>query len=155
MSRPVVISAGCNFGGASVTLQVLPLPGSPAPAASTSAGIPGAAASAAQGETVRVRTDLFVAGDWTGTSLCTNLDLLPGCHDETVLYHFTPRGENKVHLVADKIVDGKPESMGEFDMTQNGSLIISAIVAGQVQVGTPTWPVTLQAVDSDVEAQAA
>src|SRR5438552_2874444 len=34
---------------------------SPAAAASTSAGIPGAAASAAQGETVRVRTDLFVA----------------------------------------------------------------------------------------------
>lgn len=64
---------------------------------------------------------IAVAGDWTGTSLCTNLKLLPACHDEKVLYHFTPRGENKVHVAADKIVNGKPENMGEFDMTQQGS----------------------------------
>ena len=61
-----------------------------------------------------------VTGDWTGTSICTNLKLLPGCHDEVALYHFSPRGDN-VHLVAEKIVGGKPEYMGEFDMTQNGS----------------------------------
>ena len=62
-----------------------------------------------------------LAGDWTGTSLCTNRKLLPACHDETVLYHLTPRGEKTVHLVADKIVDGKPEYMGEFDMTKEGA----------------------------------
>src|SRR5258708_40024525 len=64
---------------------------------------------------------IAVAGDWTGTSLCTNLQLLPGCHDETVIYHFTKAGGDKVHVAADKIVNGKPEPMGEFDRTQNGS----------------------------------
>ena len=62
-----------------------------------------------------------LAGDWAGTSLCTNLKLLPACHDETVLYHFTEPRPKVVHVVADKIVDGKPESMGEFDMTKEGS----------------------------------
>lgn len=28
---------------------------------------------------------------------------------------------NVVHIVADKIVDGKPEYMGDLDMTRNGS----------------------------------
>ena len=64
---------------------------------------------------------ITLAGDWTGTSICTNRKLLPACHDEVVLYYFTPRDENKVHLVADKIVDGKPETMGEFDMTPDGN----------------------------------
>src|SRR5258707_2715064 len=62
-----------------------------------------------------------VAGDWIGTSTCTDRKLLPACHDEVVIYHFTPKGEDKVHVVADKIVDGKPEYMGEFDMTKEGS----------------------------------
>ena len=83
---------------------------------------------------------IAVAGDWTGTSLCTNPDLLPACHDETVLYHFTPRGENKVHLVADKIVDGKPESMGEFDMTQNGSRLTYEMTNRQ---GRALWDFTI------------
>ena len=61
-----------------------------------------------------------VSGDWTGTSTCTDLKVLPGCHDEVALYHFTPKGQNTVHLVADKVIDGKPEFMGEFDMTQAG-----------------------------------
>src|SRR5437660_5060237 len=83
-----------------------------------------------------------VAGDWTGTSLCTTPALPPACHDETVLYHFTPRGENKVHLVADKIVDGKPESMGEFDMTQNGSRLTYEMTNRQ---GRALWDFTMAA----------
>ena len=55
-----------------------------------------------------------LTGEWHGTSLCTNLRALPGCHDEVVIYHFTPKGAKVVHLAADKIVAGKPESMGEF-----------------------------------------
>ena len=62
-----------------------------------------------------------VAGDWTGTSLCTNLKLLPACHDEVVIYHFTKLAENKLHVAADKIVDGKPENMGEWDMDVDGN----------------------------------
>src|SRR6478672_6699486 len=56
-------------------------------------------------------------GDWTGESKCVGSN--PYCHDEIVLYHLT-RSKNdaaKINLSADKIVDGKPEFMGEFDMT--------------------------------------
>ena len=83
---------------------------------------------------------IAVAGDWTGTSLCTNLKALPACHDETVLYHFTPRGENKVHLVADKIVNGKPEYMGEFDMTQDWSRLTYEMTNRQ---GRALWDFTV------------
>src|SRR5437764_7036590 len=81
-----------------------------------------------------------VAGDWTRTSLCTNRELLPACHDETVLYHFTPAGENNVHVVADKIVNSKPESMGEFDMTQNGSRLTCEMINRQ---GRALWDFTV------------
>ena len=68
---------------------------------------------------------IAVAGDWTGTSLCTDLKALPACHDETVVYHFTNIAENKVHVAADKIVDGKPVNMGEFDMDVAGNRLTS------------------------------
>ena len=64
---------------------------------------------------------LALAGDWTGTSLCTDLKALPACHDENVIYHITKISENKVHVAADKIVNGKPQNMGEFDMNVEGS----------------------------------
>ena len=74
---------------------------------------------------------IAVAADWTGTSLCTDLKALPGCHDETVLYHVTNAGENKVHFVADKIVNGKPESMGEFDMDVKGNRLTHEMTNGR------------------------
>ena len=77
-----------------------------------------------------------LAGDWTGTSICTNRKLLPGCHDETVVYHFTPRGAKTVHVVADKIVDGKPQYMGEFDMTKEGARLTYEMTNGQ---GRALW----------------
>ena len=57
-----------------------------------------------------------VAGDWTGESKCQGSNTF--CHDETVLYHFTRiKDENaKMHLAADKLVAGKWELMGEFDL---------------------------------------
>lgn len=76
----------------------------------------------------------MVSGDWTGTSTCTDLKVLPGCHDEVVIYHFTPRDKNIVHNVADKIVNGKPEFMGEFDMTQDGKRIYSEMDGRQGKV---------------------
>ena len=81
-----------------------------------------------------------VAGDWTGTSLCTNLKLLPACHDEVVIYHFTNRAENKVHVAADKIVEGKPENMGEFDMTQDGNRLTYEMTNRQ---GRALWDFTV------------
>jgi len=59
--------------------------------------------------------DLF--GDWTGESKCVGSN--PNCHDEIVVYHMTraKADATKVNCSADKIVNGKPEFMGEFDMT--------------------------------------
>ena len=56
-------------------------------------------------------------GDWSGESICVNKDKFPACKDEVVVYHITKVAdkENTVHLSADKIVNGKPEFMGEFD----------------------------------------
>ncbi len=56
-------------------------------------------------------------GDWTGESKCVGSN--PYCHDEIVVYHLkkSTADASKINLTADKIVNGKPEPMGEFDMT--------------------------------------
>jgi hypothetical protein len=74
---------------------------------------------------------IALAGDWTGTSLCTDLKALPACHDETVVYHITKLAENKVHVAADKIVDGKPQNMGEFDMDVAGNRLTHEMTNGR------------------------
>jgi len=59
--------------------------------------------------------EAMLAGDWRGDSICQIRE--SACHDEDSLYHF-----NKVaakpgvySLKADKIVNGKPETMGVLD----------------------------------------
>jgi hypothetical protein len=61
-------------------------------------------------------------GTWRGTSTCTDRVAAPACHDEVVVYDFTP-GEKPgtVRWQADKIVDGKREPMGEFDMVYDAA----------------------------------
>lgn len=61
-----------------------------------------------------------ILGDWTGESKCAGTN--PKCHDEVVVYHLTRSKEDakKVNMAADKIVNGKPEFMGEFDMIFDG-----------------------------------
>jgi hypothetical protein len=56
-----------------------------------------------------------ILGDWFGESKCTGNN--PSCHDEVVIYHFTRATSepSKIHLAADKVINGKPELMGEFD----------------------------------------
>ncbi|MFL6469029.1 MAG: hypothetical protein ACJ72Z_13810 [Pyrinomonadaceae bacterium] len=58
-----------------------------------------------------------LVGDWTGDSTCVNKEKFPACNDEKVVYHLkSVAGKaNVVNLSADKIVNGKPEFMGEFD----------------------------------------
>jgi Protein of unknown function (DUF3224) len=55
-----------------------------------------------------------LAGDWTGESICFGNN--PSCHDEKVVYHVSvdPADSTKVKIAADKIVDGKPEFMGDI-----------------------------------------
>jgi hypothetical protein len=55
-----------------------------------------------------------LAGDWIGESICVGNN--PSCHDEKVVYHISvdPSDSTKVKIGADKIVDGKPEFMGDI-----------------------------------------
>src|SRR6186713_3187093 len=55
-----------------------------------------------------------LAGDWIGESICFGNN--PSCHDEKVVYHVSvdPIDATKVKIGADKIVDGKPEFMGDI-----------------------------------------
>ena len=55
-----------------------------------------------------------LSGDWIGESLCFGNN--PSCHDEKVVYHISidPADATKVKIGADKIVDGKPEFMGDI-----------------------------------------
>jgi GNAT superfamily N-acetyltransferase len=59
-----------------------------------------------------------ILGEWRGTSVCTNLELAPACKDETVRYVFTRKAGSVdlYHVVADKLVAGAFETMGEFDL---------------------------------------
>jgi hypothetical protein len=62
-----------------------------------------------------------ILGDWFGESKCTGNN--PSCHDEVVIYHFTRSKSEpaKLHLAADKMVNGKPELMGEFDFVYDAA----------------------------------
>ena len=56
-------------------------------------------------------------GTWRGTSTCTDRVAAPACNDEVVVYEFTNGVKpGTVHWVADKVVSGKREPMGEMDL---------------------------------------
>jgi stress response protein SCP2 len=58
-----------------------------------------------------------IYGDWTGESICVDKKNHPACKDEKVVYHFSKSTADaaKIHLAADKIVDGRNELMYELD----------------------------------------
>ncbi|HEX3559988.1 MAG TPA: hypothetical protein VHU19_12340 [Pyrinomonadaceae bacterium] len=67
-----------------------------------------------------------LVGDWTGESLCAGDN--PSCHDEKVVYHITkpPDASGALTIAADKIVNGKPEPMGEIELkydAEKGTLV--------------------------------
>ncbi|HYV23768.1 MAG TPA: DUF3224 domain-containing protein [Pyrinomonadaceae bacterium] len=55
-----------------------------------------------------------LAGDWTGESICVGE--IGACHDEQVVYHVSVDGTDatRVKIGADKIVDGRPDFMGDI-----------------------------------------
>lgn len=61
-----------------------------------------------------------LVGNWTGESICTGA--FPACHDEKVIYRIpkAPDRSGKVTITADKIVNGKPETMGVLDFNYDG-----------------------------------
>ena len=63
-----------------------------------------------------------IYGDWTGESICADKQKFPACKDEKVVYHFSKSSEaGKIHLAADKIVNGANEAMGEFDFVYDAA----------------------------------
>jgi hypothetical protein len=56
-----------------------------------------------------------VAGDWRGESVCVVRE--SACHDEDSLYHVAklPEKPGWVSMKLDKIVNGKPVTMGTMD----------------------------------------
>ena len=66
-----------------------------------------------------------IYGTWTGESICANKKKFPACKDEQVVYHFSKSTADaaKIHLAAEKIVNGTNELMYEqeftFDAAQN------------------------------------
>jgi hypothetical protein len=56
-----------------------------------------------------------LVGDWRGRSLCVTTTR-PACTDETVVYHVARHapGVDAFDIKADKIVDGKPQFMGDL-----------------------------------------
>jgi hypothetical protein len=57
-----------------------------------------------------------LSGDWSGESICVGE--IGACQDEQVVYHVTvdPADAKKVKIAADKLVNGKPEFMGDVDL---------------------------------------
>ena len=57
-----------------------------------------------------------LVGRWRGTSICTKADWNAACHDEEALYDFQ-EGVAPGHVLSKgyKIVNGKPEYMGDLD----------------------------------------
>jgi hypothetical protein len=75
------------------------------------------------GKTGPAGADSALVGDWRGESICVVRE--SACRDEDSLYHVTPMPEKagRFLLKADKIVDGKPITMGtsecEYDSKQH------------------------------------
>lgn len=57
-------------------------------------------------------------GTWRGTSICADRVAAPGCRDETVVYEFAAGSQpGTVRWIADKIVNGERQPMGELELT--------------------------------------
>ncbi len=56
-------------------------------------------------------------GNWSGESICVNKDKFPACRDEQVVYRIVQSSgkSNMLTVTADKIVNGKPETMGVLE----------------------------------------
>ncbi len=62
-----------------------------------------------------------LVGNWTGESICTGTRA--ACHDEKVIYRIpkAPDASGTVTITMDKLVDGKPETMGALDFKYDGA----------------------------------
>lgn len=57
-----------------------------------------------------------ILGQWQGESICTDRVVAPGCKDEKTRYTCTrAAGSSRIHMAADKLVNGEFVSMGDLD----------------------------------------
>jgi hypothetical protein len=93
-----------------------------------------------------------LVGNWSGESVCVNREKFPACNDEQVIYRVAvARGKSDtLTITADKLVNGKPETMGTYDFvydaraqtlvseikTGRGHLVIELSVKGDLLEGT-------------------
>ena len=65
-------------------------------------------------------SDTALTGTWKGTSIC-QIKSSP-CNDEIAVYHIAKGTKaGTFHVVANKVVNGKEEDMGESDYTFNAA----------------------------------
>jgi hypothetical protein len=90
-----------------------------------------------------------VLGNWSGQSICQVKN--SPCHDEKVVYHITSsKDPGKVTVTADKIVDGRPITMGSGDYdydNEKGTLVNESsrgiwrlVIRANTMEGTLTLP---------------
>ena len=105
-------------------------------------------------ETASVVDISSLIGDWSGESICVNKEKFPACKDEVVVYHLarTEGKTNGITVSADKIVDKKPQPMGDIDFvydpekhtlvselkTDRFQIRIDLLVTGDILEGTLT-----------------
>ena len=59
-----------------------------------------------------------ILGRWAGSSICVKAEWNAACNDETVVYDFVPSDSaGRITLHASKIVAGKPEPMGDLEVS--------------------------------------
>ena len=81
----------------------------------------GVAADDARGAHQTASAESAIFGDWRGESICVVLE--SACHDEDSLYHVTKLVEKPgwVSMKLDKIVNGKPVTMGVMDCSYSSA----------------------------------
>src|SRR6185503_13690462 len=64
-----------------------------------------------------------ITGRWEGTSICAKIEGNESCHDENVRYDIVPSQTTKggVTMDAQKLVNGKYQSMGLMEFTWNAT----------------------------------
>lgn len=94
--------------------------------------------------------DVQLVGHWRGESVCVVRE--SACHDEDSLYHVArlPEKPDGFSLKADKIVDGKPVTMGTVECSYDGNKkvltcgfsrgVIRFIIENSKMTGTMTLP---------------
>lgn len=59
-----------------------------------------------------------ILGRWSGTSICVKAEWNAACNDESVVYEFVPSDSaGRITLHASKVIAGKPEPMGDLDVS--------------------------------------